>query len=163
IAPRFPERTLAGGMRKQAAFLEDLGLDVRSISFGGGAGGAPADAVTARATVQLLQAMRKRPEFEVYKECLPVLGVDGTPASVVAPDSPARGKVFAKTGTLSYYDLMSDRFFLRSKALAGYATGANGQDLTFAIFVNNAELPRGETTRREGATLGRLAEIIHLY
>jgi D-alanyl-D-alanine carboxypeptidase/D-alanyl-D-alanine-endopeptidase (penicillin-binding protein 4) len=163
FAPRFPERTLAAGMRRQGTFLDELGVDVKSISFGGGAGGSPADLATPKATVQLLQAMRKRPEFEVYRDCLPVLGVDGTLATLVAPDSPARGKVFAKTGTLSYLDLMSERFCLRSKALAGYATTANGQEVSFAIFINNAELPRGETTRREGLALARLAEIIYLH
>src|SRR6185369_1913344 len=55
---RFP-KTLAGGMRAQRAFLKELGVDVETISFGGGAGGSQADMVTPRATVQLLRAMQK--------------------------------------------------------------------------------------------------------
>src|SRR6516225_10084880 len=53
--------TLADGLHLQRQFLADLGLPVETISFGGGAGGANADAVTCRATVQLLQALAKRP------------------------------------------------------------------------------------------------------
>ena len=75
-------------------------MDVNQVSFGGGAGGSSADYVTARATIQLLQGMFKRPEWETYKAALPVLGVDGTLADTVSSSSPARGKVSAKTGTL---------------------------------------------------------------
>ena len=56
-----------------------LGVDTKTISFGGGEGGAGADYVTARATVQLLQAMAKRPEYKAYEAALPVLGMDERP------------------------------------------------------------------------------------
>ena len=75
--------TAEAGLREQRKILKDLGVDVNQVSFGGGAGGAPADHVTPRATVQLLQGMAKRPEWEAYKAALPVLGVDGTLADVV--------------------------------------------------------------------------------
>src|SRR5204862_2294011 len=54
IAVRQGKRTLADGLQLQRKFLADLGVDVNTISFGGGAGGANADAVTPRASVQLL-------------------------------------------------------------------------------------------------------------
>ena len=53
-------------------------------------GGDRADYVTPRATVALLRYMATRPDFQVYFEALPVLGVDGTLASSVKADSPAR-------------------------------------------------------------------------
>ncbi len=92
--------TAETGLREERKILKELGVDVSQISFGGGAGGAPADHVTARATVQLLQGMAKRPDWEAYKAALPILGVDGTLAEAVSSSSPAKGKVFAKTGTL---------------------------------------------------------------
>src|SRR5262249_5596981 len=52
--------TLAEGLQWQRKFLAELGVPVETISFGGGAGGANADAVTPRATVQLLQALAGR-------------------------------------------------------------------------------------------------------
>jgi D-alanyl-D-alanine carboxypeptidase/D-alanyl-D-alanine-endopeptidase (penicillin-binding protein 4) len=160
VATKKGQRTLPDGMRLQGKFLADLGVPVETISFGGGAGGSISDNVTPRATVALLQAMRKRDDWPTYRAALPVLGVDGTLADVVSADSPAKGKVMAKTGTLVYGDLMNDRPLLRSKALGGVMTTAGGRELTFAIFLNDVPLPRGVTSSREGKVLGKLAEII---
>lgn len=160
VASKNGKRTASAGLREQGKILKELGVDVKSISFGGGAGGNWADCVTPRATVQLLDAMRKRPEWEAYRDGLPILGVDGTLAEVVGKDSPARGKVFAKTGTLSYDDNLSGRTLLRSKALAGVMTTAKGTELTVAMFVNNVPLPAGIAASREGKMLGKLCEVI---
>ena len=155
------ERTAEAGLREERRVLESLGVDPGTFSFGGGAGGANADAVSARATVQLLRGMAKRPEWEVYKAGLPVLGVDGTLAETVGTDSPARGKVHAKTGTLIWFDNANERFLLRSKALAGVMTTKAGTELQFALFVNNVPLPKGVMATREGKVLGKLCEIIY--
>jgi D-alanyl-D-alanine carboxypeptidase/D-alanyl-D-alanine-endopeptidase (penicillin-binding protein 4) len=136
-------------------------VEVATVSFAGGAGGASADAVTPRATVQLLRAMAKRPEYQVFHAGLPVLGVDGTLSEAVPPNSPARGKVKAKTGTLTAKDTLNDRTLLRSKALAGTLTTAKGRSLTFAMFVNNVWLPKGVAASVEGKVLGKLCEILH--
>jgi D-alanyl-D-alanine carboxypeptidase/D-alanyl-D-alanine-endopeptidase (penicillin-binding protein 4) len=141
--------------------LADLGVDVADIALESGAGGGNGDHVTARATVQLLKAMAKRPDFAALKSALPVLGVDGTLADVVGADSPARGKVFAKTGTYTDPDLLNDRPYLRSKSLAGVMTAASGKTLYFAIFLNDLPLPSTGGTLREGKQLGRLCEIIY--
>jgi D-alanyl-D-alanine carboxypeptidase/D-alanyl-D-alanine-endopeptidase (penicillin-binding protein 4) len=161
VAVKHKKRTLADGLRLEGQALADLGVEVRTISFGGGAGGANADAVTPRATVQLLQAMSKRPDYGVYRDALPVLGVDGTLAEAVAADSPARGKVQAKTGTLFWGDLLNGRSLLRSKALAGTMTTASGRTLFLALFVNDVPLPRGVQPTREGKVLGKLCEILY--
>jgi len=160
VATKNGKRTLAEGMHLQRKFLADLGVPVETISFGGGAGGALSDNVTPRATVALLQAMRKRDDWPAYRAALPALAVDGTLADVVPASSPAKGKVMAKTGTLMYEDLMNDRLLLRSKALGGVMTTAHGRELSFAIFVNDVPLPRGVTASREGEALGKLAEMI---
>ena len=163
LAAKHGKRTLAYGLKIQRDTLAQLGVDVKTISFAGGAGGAGADHVTARATVQLLQAMSQRADFNFYEAALPVLGVDGTLADVVGADSPARGAVRAKTGTLYWYDALNDRFVLTSKALAGYLTTARGRRLTFALFVNNVPLPPGTGPTREGRMLGQLCEILHQH
>lgn len=153
--------TLAAGLKAQGAVLKEIGVDTGAISFGGGAGGANADKATPRATVQLLRAMQKRPEWDSYKAALPILGVDGTLATVVGSDSPARGKVFAKTGTLFWEDSLNGRSILTSKALAGVMTTKDGRDLVFALFVNDVPLPSGVQPTREGKVLGKIAEIVH--
>jgi D-alanyl-D-alanine carboxypeptidase/D-alanyl-D-alanine-endopeptidase (penicillin-binding protein 4) len=153
--------TAEAGLREERKILKGLGVDVNQVSFGGGAGGAPADHVTPRATVQLLQGISKRPEWAAYRAALPVLGVDGTLAEAVPADSPARGKVRAKTGTLIWQDAANERGLLRSKALAGTITTKDGTELFFAMFVNNVPLPAGVPSTREGKVLGKLCETIY--
>jgi D-alanyl-D-alanine carboxypeptidase/D-alanyl-D-alanine-endopeptidase (penicillin-binding protein 4) len=157
------QTTSEAGMKEQRAVLKDLGVDVNAVSFGGGAGGAPADHVTPRATVQLLQGMSKRPEWPVYRDALPVLGVDGTLADAVKPESLVRGKASAKTGTLIWYDTVNDRYLLKSKALAGVMTTKAGAEVHFAFFVNNVPVPREVGATREGKAMGRLCELLYEY
>jgi D-alanyl-D-alanine carboxypeptidase/D-alanyl-D-alanine-endopeptidase (penicillin-binding protein 4) len=163
VAAKNGKRSLADGLHLQHDFLARVGVDVDTISFGGGAGGSRADHTTPRATVQLLRQMATRSDFETYESALPVLGVDGTLAQSVKPDSPARGKVRAKTGTLFWDNTMNDRYLLTSKALAGYMTTASGRQLAFAMFVNGTHLAKSNETTREGRTLGKLCELIYLH
>lgn len=161
VAAKHGERTLTDGLRRQHAFLKRAGVDVETISFGGGAGGARADYVTPRATVQLLRHMATRPDFDSYHRALPILGVDGTLAKSVKETSAARGKVQAKTGTLSWDNVMNDGTLLTSKALAGYFTTPSGRRLAFAAFVNNVHLRNGLTAKSIGDDLGRVCEIVY--
>ncbi len=161
IAAKHGKRTLAEGLHLQQQFLKDLGVDTEMASFGGGAGGDPADRATARATVQLLRALARRPDYALFEEALPVLGIDGTLAGVVDRSSPARGAVRAKTGTYVVLDVFNNRPLLTSKALAGTMTTRSGRRLTFAFFVNNVPLPADVTSSREGRTLGHLCEILY--
>lgn len=161
VAVKKGKRTLEEGLREQRTILKELGVDVGAVSFGGGAGGAVADVVTPRATIDLLRAMAKRPDWDAYRAGFPSLGVDGTLAAVVPADSPARGKVFGKTGTLVGADVMNARGLLRSKALAGVLTTAAGRDLVFALYVNDVPLGTGVGPAREGKVLGKLCELLY--
>lgn len=161
IAAKHGERTLAAGMRRQHDFFHRAGCDLDGISFGGAAGGTRADYVSPRATVQLLRFMSAHKAFEAYRAGLPVLGVDGTLVRAVAADSPAKGKVAAKTGTLLWGNAGNGQFILTSKALAGYATAASGRELAFAMFLNNVPIARNEEgARKAGEKLGSLCEIM---
>jgi D-alanyl-D-alanine carboxypeptidase/D-alanyl-D-alanine-endopeptidase (penicillin-binding protein 4) len=160
LAAKQGQRTLADGLRRQGEFLVRAGLDKSQISFAGGAGGARADHVTPRSAVLLLRHMRGRPDFSVYRRSMPVLGVDGTLAASVAADSPARGQVQAKTGTLSWDNLLGGGSLLTSKALAGYMTTKSGREIVFAAFVNNVPLREGLDSRAVGRDLGRLCELM---
>lgn len=156
------KRTVGDGLKAERDFLIRAGVDRDGVSFGGGAGGSRADYVTPAATVQLLRHMATRPDFAVYERALPILGVDGTLAKSCAADSPAKGKVFAKTGTLVWDNLLESRGLLTSKALAGYLDTASGRRLAFAVFVNGVHLKDGIDTKRIGSDLGKLCEIVHL-
>ncbi len=161
LAVKEGKRTLVEGMQREGKILADLGVDVKSISLESGAGGGDGDRVTPRATVQLLQGLARRPDFAVFKASLPVLGVDGTLGDVASADSPARGKVWAKTGTYGDPDFLNDRMLLRSKALAGTMTTKAGRSLFFAFFVNEVPQPPGSTLPREGKVLAHLCEILY--
>src|SRR5262249_29492791 len=99
-------------------------------------------------------------DWASFEAALPVLGVDGTLATVVDSKSPARGKVKGKTGTYTDRNLLTGSKHLRAKSLAGVMTTAKGKTLIFCIFVNDVLLPRKVTARREGRAIGKLAEII---
>ena len=161
VAVKYGKHTLADGMKLEGEVLAKLGVDVQSISLESGAGGGNGDRVSPRVTVQLLAALAERPDFATFEACLPVLGVDGTLVDVVGKDSPARGKVFAKTGTYTDADLLNQRAYLRSKAIGGVMTTASGRKLAFAAFVNDVPLPKGIEPAREGKILGRICEILY--
>jgi D-alanyl-D-alanine carboxypeptidase/D-alanyl-D-alanine-endopeptidase (penicillin-binding protein 4) len=161
VAAKHGERSLAAGLKRQHEFLERIGVDVDTISFGGGAGGSRADYTTPRATVQLLRHMATRPDFQIYHDALPSLGVDGTLAKSVEAESPARGKAWAKTGTLYYNNTMNSRTLLTSKALAGYMTTSHDHKLTFAMFVNGVHLGKGIDAKSVGRDLGRICELVY--
>lgn len=160
VAVKHGKRTLDEGLRLQREFLERAGVDVKTISFADGAGGAKADYTTPRASVQLLRHMATRRDFASFEAALPILGVDGTLATSVAAESPARGRVHAKTGTLVWENRMNGTFLLTSKALAGYLSTASGRKLVLAIMVNNVPLQKSADTTVVGRALGRLCEII---
>lgn len=161
LAAQHGKRTIAEGLKLERDFLSKAGVAVETISFGGGAGGSRADYVTPAATVQLLRHMAQRPDFAVFERALPILGVDGTLAKAVPATSPAKGMAQAKTGTLSWDNLLFDRGICTSKALAGYLTTAKGKRLAFAAFVNGVHMTPGIDAKRLGSDLGRLCEIVH--
>lgn len=161
VAAKHGGRTLAEGLRRQHDFLARAGVEVDTISFGGGAGGHRADYVTPRATVQLLRYMSTREDFGCYREALPILGVDGTLAKAVDPKSRARGKVQAKTGTLFWANVMNGSELLTGKSLAGYMTTAAGRELAFAAFVNNVPIKGSSDRERIGRSFGELCELLY--
>ena len=161
LAVHSEKRTLQQGLRLQRDALRRIGLDVSSISFGGGAGGSPADLVTPRATVDLLIAMSKRGDFGVFERALPVIGKDGTLAKVVEANSPVVGKVRAKTGTYWWHNGLNGSYVLTSKALAGYLTTAKSREVAFALFVNYVHMTNREERQAIAETLGKICE--HWY
>ena len=117
-------------------FLKRAGVDTNQVILADGRGGDPADRATPVAVTQILRYWIKRPDFAAFRECLPILGVDGSLADV-AVHTPARGKVFSKTGTAATFDPLNGRLVLQSKALGGYFQ-ATGRWHVFNLVVNNS-------------------------
>ena len=90
--------------------------------------------ITPRAITRLLTYAARQPWGSEYRASLPVGGVDGTLAGRFA-DPALKGKVFAKTGTLS-----------EVHGLSGYLVAASGKTLTFSVIVND-RTPTGDAAR----------------
>jgi serine-type D-Ala-D-Ala carboxypeptidase/endopeptidase (penicillin-binding protein 4) len=106
------------GFAVMRSFFAQAHVDRDQLMLADGQGGNPVDRVTPRAAVEFLRYWLGRPEGATFRHLLPVLGVEGSLASV-ATTSPARGKVFAKTGTIAAYEPLNTHVSL-TKALAGY-------------------------------------------
>jgi D-alanyl-D-alanine carboxypeptidase/D-alanyl-D-alanine-endopeptidase (penicillin-binding protein 4) len=78
--------------------------------------------------IKLLTYMSHSPQFEVYRDSLPVAGVDGTLENRFT-GSRARGRIHAKTGTMEH-----------ANALAGYMDLPSGRRLAFCIVGNSHPL-----------------------
>jgi D-alanyl-D-alanine carboxypeptidase/D-alanyl-D-alanine-endopeptidase (penicillin-binding protein 4) len=130
------------GFPAMAGFARSAGVDVDQVAIADGRGGFEGDRFTPRAVVMLLTWWTKQPDFDTFRQTLPILGVDGSLTGVQA-DSPARGKVSAKTGTAVSFSLFGPqpRFLLEDKALAGYLDEGGGRYLPFDLVVNDVLLP----------------------
>jgi serine-type D-Ala-D-Ala carboxypeptidase/endopeptidase (penicillin-binding protein 4) len=120
--------TWAGARANEMRELAALGVDTRGWAIYDGSGVSRYDRLTPRGLVSLLRLAisPEHPELSPLPGWLPVAGVSGTLSSrySTSPTICARGKVFAKTGTLR-----------DAIGLAGYATAADGRPRIFAVMV----------------------------
>jgi D-alanyl-D-alanine carboxypeptidase len=108
---------------------------------------------------QYLAYMATRPDTAVFRRALPILGRDGTLWNIQS-NTPAAGKVFAKTGTFSLFDPLNRRTIVTGKGLAGYMTTSTGKRLSFAIYGNRIPFPpmyQGDAALLVGQALGEIA------
>ncbi|HEY2468450.1 MAG TPA: D-alanyl-D-alanine carboxypeptidase/D-alanyl-D-alanine-endopeptidase [Terracidiphilus sp.] len=130
--------SLAQGTRVVRQFLIDAGVSDQDFFFYDGSGMSMDDRITPRAYTQLLSYASRQPWGEAWKSTFPVAGVDGT-LETRFRNSPLKGKLRAKTGTLN-----------ETNALSGYLTTASGKTVAFSILVNgrrpgsHAEVPAME-------------------
>ena len=137
-------------------WLQREGLDTDGAVQGDGAGG---DAFfSPRFMTRYLALVAKRPWADAFRNALPILGRDGTLATI-QPNAPAVGKVFAKTGTYAKYDPLNRRTLVTGKGLAGYFTSKSGRRIAFAIYVNNLAVKSGDPAIVAGQALGEIASL----
>tara|TARA_R110002072_G_scaffold25443_4_gene85017 strand:- start:26010 stop:27416 length:1407 start_codon:yes stop_codon:yes gene_type:complete len=115
------------GIAAITADLARLGYEKTQFRIADGSGVSHYNLVSADLLVSLLVDMHQRggPGYELFRNSLPIGGVDGTLASRMK-DSPAAGRVRAKTGTVSAVS-----------NLAGYIETRSGRHLAFAIVCQN--------------------------
>jgi serine-type D-Ala-D-Ala carboxypeptidase/endopeptidase (penicillin-binding protein 4) len=137
LAVQAGKQACTDGFAPESAFLQQAGVDVSQLVLLDGRGGDPQNRISPTAATQLLRYWISQPDFDAFRACLPILGVD---RSLVddAVTTPARGQVFAKTGTAQTGDPINNRLALQAKALAGYFQGADGGWHVFDLIVGNA-------------------------
>jgi len=113
------------GLEAVRSFLKTVGITPEALVLDDGSGLSRSDMVTAEASVQLLTFMSKHRYASVFRDALPIAGVDGTLRNRFK-GTPAENNVHAKTGSLS-----------SAASLGGYLTTAGGEKLAFSIMVNN--------------------------
>lgn len=123
-----------------AGFLDRAGVDRKQVQLLDGRGGNPADRTTPKAVVQLLSYWQHTREAAVFRNALPILGVDGLLADNCT-HCPARGKVFAKTGAAVGLDALNNRLAVGAITIAGYLDKGNGRFDAFFAGVNGASTP----------------------
>lgn len=124
------------GLQEMGRILADAGLDITGVSLVDGSG-LNGNFVTSSNGVALQRILADGPDAERWRDTMPILGVDGSLAEVQR-DSPAAGKVFAKTGTLMGGDFVNGRFRLNSKALGGVMEAESGRNLAFTVVFNQS-------------------------
>jgi D-alanyl-D-alanine carboxypeptidase/D-alanyl-D-alanine-endopeptidase (penicillin-binding protein 4) len=130
------ERTTTDdGIEAVKTFLRGAGIEPRSqVVMADGSGLSRHDYITANATLQLLTYMSTHRYASVFRDALPIAGVDGTLKSRMR-GTPAAGNLRAKTGTINGV-----------ASLSGYVTTAAGERLVFSIILNN--YPEESSSRR---------------
>jgi len=113
------------GLEAVKSFLKSVGLRPEALVLDDGSGLSRNDMITAEASIQLLTFMSKHRYATVFRDALPIGGVDGTLRNRFK-GTPAENNVRAKTGSLS-----------SAASLGGYLTTAGGEKLAFSIMVNN--------------------------
>jgi D-alanyl-D-alanine carboxypeptidase/D-alanyl-D-alanine-endopeptidase (penicillin-binding protein 4) len=136
--------SIADGVRVVRQFLLAAGVAPDDFLFYDGSGMSMNDLIAPRAYTTLLIYAAGQPWGESWKATLPIAGVDGTLRGRFK-NSPLKGKLFAKTGSMS-----------EVSTLSGYLTAASGKIIAFSILVNG-HLPDSEA---ETKAIDRICEAI---
>jgi D-alanyl-D-alanine carboxypeptidase/D-alanyl-D-alanine-endopeptidase (penicillin-binding protein 4) len=105
--------------------IAQTGFDPKVYSIVDGSGLSNQNYLTPELLVAVLKHMYQSQYFELYRQSLPIAGVDGTLANRMKGTA-AHRKLTAKTGSLTGVS-----------ALSGYVTARNGNLLAFSIMIQN--------------------------
>ncbi len=128
--------SVAQGARVVRQFLVNAGVDDGDFYLFDGSGMSGDNRIAPRALTTLLSFAARQSWGAAWRASFPVGGVDGTIGGRFK-NSPVRGRVEAKTGTLS-----------ETNALSGYVKADSGKTIVFSIIVNG---------RRPGSSAERQA------
>jgi serine-type D-Ala-D-Ala carboxypeptidase/endopeptidase (penicillin-binding protein 4) len=113
---------------RRAVFLtlEEKGLVFADLKLENGSGLSRAEQISVRSLAKLLTHASRSAVGQVYKESLPVVGVDGTMSKRLTQSGVA-GQAWIKTGSINSVN-----------SIAGYVTARSGKRYAVAFIVNSA-------------------------
>lgn len=150
MSPEGKPKSAAGGLAALEETLNDWGIFREYFLARDGSGLSRYDYLTADALTWLLTYLWADPKHaELYRAALPVFGVNGNVAHRLK-DTPASGRVWAKTGSMS-----------QVRSLSGYIVTVEGEPLVFAFIVNGFRVPAREIDAAMDRALLRLVEFRH--
>lgn len=129
------EGTASAGAAAVDSMLRAWGLPAQELRMADGSGLSRYNLVSPRLLAGLLAQMDRGESRDVWRESLPIGGVDGTLEGRMR-EGPLRGNVAAKTGTLTGV-----------RALSGYLTTADGEPVVFSILVDHHLRPAATVDR----------------
>lgn len=127
--------TFRGGRKVVQERLAEFGVDPGSYVYRDGSGLTRYNLVSPRTLAKVLTGMRKTPHGAIWRDTMPIAGVDGTLRNRMKGTA-AEKNVRAKTGTIS-----------NVRALSGYVTTADGEELVFSFLVNSHTTSSTETEK----------------
>ena len=150
MAPEGAPKTAAGGLAALEETLNDWGIFRDYFLARDGSGLSRYDYLSADALTWLLTYLWADPKHaELYRAAMPVFGVNGNLANRLK-DTPASGRVWAKTGSMS-----------QVRSLSGYIVTTDGEPLVFAFIVNGFRVPAREIDAAIDRALLRLVAFRH--
>jgi D-alanyl-D-alanine carboxypeptidase/D-alanyl-D-alanine-endopeptidase (penicillin-binding protein 4) len=126
--------TCTDGLTTIREAIDKSGIDSDAVVLIDGQGADPAS-ITPRQMAGWVKWAAEQPWGPEFVAGQPVLGETGTLAAA-GSDSPAKGKVAAKTGTSAAVDPATGRVLFNVQSLAGYLTTDEGRKLVFALSMS---------------------------
>ncbi len=132
-ATRHPPGSWSQGISAIEQYIQQQGIDSRGIAQVDGSGLSRHNQLSVKVISQLLYKVQGTSWFSLFKQALPVAGethpnITSTLTNRLK-NTPAAGRVQAKTGTMSGIS-----------ALSGYISTVQGTPLIFSMIVNNATM-----------------------
>ena len=150
MAPDGAPKSAAGGLVALEETLNDWGIFGDYFIAKDGSGLSRYDYLSADALAWLLTYVWMDPKHaDLYRAAMPLFGVNGNVANRLK-DTPASGRVWAKTGSMS-----------QVRSLSGYLETLEGEPLAFAFIVNGFRVPSREIDAAMDKALMRLVQFRH--
>jgi D-alanyl-D-alanine carboxypeptidase/D-alanyl-D-alanine-endopeptidase (penicillin-binding protein 4) len=147
MAPEGEPKSWAGGLAAMQETLTNWSVPAESYLARDGSGLSRYDYLSTDAVTALLTHLWSDPKHaEQFRAALPVFGVSGNVANRLK-DTPASGRVWAKTGSMS-----------QVRSLSGYLLTAEDEPIVFSFIVNGYRVPQREIDATMDKALVRLVQ-----